>query len=210
MSEEKKEGGEGKEKPVKKGGGLPLLPIMLAGVVVVNAATAFVLVQMTKPKPVVPDKTATAADSTHGEGESMHGEGGGESGHGEEAGAGEHGGGHTDISDPIDVLVNISGTDAERFMKIAVALEFNVIVTKGGGGGHGGAAKSPQKEALKKILPRLKNTLMEIVSPMTLEEILAPEGKSFIRKSYLKEVNKFVPAEVGKINEVFITDFIIQ
>ena len=60
------------------------------------------------------------------------------------------------------------------------------------------------------LLPRLKNNLMEIVSPMSLEEILAPEGKSYIRKTYLKEVNKYMPAEVGKIRDVFITDFIIQ
>ncbi len=205
MSEEKepnkgKAEGEGGE-PKKKGGGLPLLQIMLAGVVVANGVTAFVLLQMTKPKPVVEaktgkDTTAKSQDSTSSDSSAES-----KGGKGSEL--------LTDISDPIDVIVNVSGTDAERFMKIAVALEFDIDPKSLKEGGEG-KAKSPQKDALKKISARLKNSLMEVVSPMTLEQLQAADAKSEIRKSYLKEINKYVPPEVGKIRDVFITDFIIQ
>ena len=207
MSEEKEskkpaaDGEKGEAK--KKGGGLPLMPIMLAVIVIANAVTAFVQIQMTKPKPVLSAKI----DGSHGKGTDSTATDSASAVAKDSAKSSEDA--MTDISDPIDVMVNVSGTDAERFMKIAVALEFSLDPKAEKAGGEG-KAKSPQKDALKKIAPRLKNTLMEIVAPMTLEQLQAPDAKGEIRKAYLKEINKYVPAEVGKIRDVFITDFIIQ
>lgn len=175
---------------------------ILAAVVVINVVVALVLVKATRP--VSPEESAAkvaAADSlknSHG------GEAAAEShgGHGASAEEGEP------IDDPIEAIVNIAGTDGERFLKVVLLLCYDMHKypkMMAGGGGHGGGGGGI---GAKKAI--FKDYLIEILSQMTLSELAEPETKTKIRKDFLRRVNSTMSPETGEYNNVLIDEFIIQ
>jgi flagellar basal body-associated protein FliL len=174
---EKPQEAAGEKKPAAKNAKSSILfPAILAGAIVVNIIVAFMLIQMTKPKSPVEKESELKADSLHQK-ESKHGEMG-------------------EIGDPIDVIVNISGTDGERLLKIVVRLEF-----------PGGKGEEFVKE-MKKISPRIKGLLIDIVSEMTLTELNEPATKDKILKNLLRKIHNTMPKV--EVTDVLLDQFIIQ
>jgi flagellar basal body-associated protein FliL len=153
-----------------------LFPAILAGAVIFNVIFAVVLIQITKPKSSVEKESQAKADSLQMK----------------ESKSGEMG----EIGDPIDVIVNIAGTNGERLLKVVVRLEFPA-----------GKGEEFVKE-MKKISPRVKNELIDIVSEMTLVELNEPNAKEKILKNLLRKINASMP-RVEVIN-VLLDQFIIQ
>jgi flagellar basal body-associated protein FliL len=167
----------GEKKPVSPNAKSKILfPAILAAAIVFNIIVAFTLIQMTKPKSPVEKETEAKADSLH-QRESKSGEMG-------------------EIGDAIDVIVNISGTNGDRLLKIVVRLEF-----------PGGKGEEYVKE-MKKISPRVKNLLIDIVSEMTLAELNEPSTKDKILKNLLRKINSAMP-KIEVLN-VLLDQFIIQ
>ena len=167
-----------KEKPAN--GNKMLLLGLIAGVLVVNTAVAFLLFKVTTPKKVVVQDPKHAADSLKKE-----------SDHSTHVGA-------TTGEKPIDATVNIAGTDGERFLKVAVAFEYDDVKYPEIGG------------ALEMRAPKIKDILIDHLSKLSLIEVTEPEAKDKIRKDLLRLVNNSIPSEEGRIRDVYIVNFIIQ
>jgi flagellar basal body-associated protein FliL len=124
--------------------------------------------------------------------------------------------GETTAETPIEVLVNIDGTNGERFVKAAVVLEYVAREgeKKGGKekkeGGEGGGGASPMGAAIAQRMPKYKSQLIDIISKMPLSEITTPQAKSKIRQELLSLVNSTIPQKLGEVTNVYFTQFIIQ
>jgi flagellar basal body-associated protein FliL len=153
-----------------------LFPAILAGAVILNIVFAIVLIQVTKPKNPAEKEAQAKADSLQVK----------------ESKSGEMG----EIGDPIDVIVNIAGTNGERLLKVVVRLEF-----------PGGKGEEFIKE-MKKISPRVKNVLIDIVSEMTLAELSEPAAKEKILKNLLRKINATMPKV--EVLDVLLDQLIIQ
>jgi flagellar basal body-associated protein FliL len=118
--------------------------------------------------------------------------------------------GETTEQSPIEAVVNIAGTDGERFLKTEVVLEYDERQAKKGGGGKEGKGPSPLADAIAQRIPKYKGYLIDQLSKMSLEEITAPEAKNQIRKNFMKMANESLPAQLGDIRNVYFTEYIIQ
>jgi len=101
-----------------------------------------------------------------------------------------------EIGEPIDAIVNVKGTDGERLLKVVVRLEFP------SGGGEEFAKE------MKKISPRVRSLLIDIVSEMTLAELNEPAAKDKILKNLLIKIHATIP-KVEVLN-VLLDQLIIQ
>lgn len=106
------------------------------------------------------------------------------------------------LAAPIEVTVNIHGTNGERFLKCGVQLEFD-----------------PTYELLANELelrkPKIKNIIIDILSSRSLSDLMTVEGKKSIRDAIVADVNASLPTsvegqEVGKVRRSFFDSFIIQ
>jgi flagellar basal body-associated protein FliL len=173
---------------------------IIAGVIVVELVAGFILVKMVMPKPALDVETGMHEDSLARHEEQLTAMG------------------STTAETPVEVVVNIAGTDGERFLKAAVVLEYEehgeAVKKKeeGGHGGHGGggAGLSPMAAAIMQRLPKYKSYLIEYLSKMTITEVTAPDAKEKIRKDLLRTVNSTLPSELGEVKDIYFTQFIIQ
>jgi flagellar protein FliL len=106
------------------------------------------------------------------------------------------------LEEPVAVTVNIAGTEGERFLKASVQLEWD-----------------PSYQNLPPVLmermPKIKNTIIDVLSTRPMAELLTTEGKKKIRDAIVADVNRLIPdkvndKEVGKIKNCFFNEFIIQ
>ena len=173
---------------------------IIAAVVVVEIVAMLIVVKMVMPKPLEDQEAAAHADSLRQIEEESTGMGA------------------TTAETPIEVVVNIAGTDGERFLKAAVVLEYEeqgenkAAKKEGGHGGHGegGGGGSPLAMAILERMPKYKSYMIESLSKMSLAEITAPEAKEKIRKDFLRMVNGTLPRDLGEIRDIYFTQFIIQ
>jgi len=103
---------------------------------------------------------------------------------------------------PIEVTVNIEGTNGERFLKAGVQLEYDASYELLG----------PELEARK---VKIKNIVIDILSARPLSELMTVEGKKSIRDAIVNDVNASLPneiegKEVGKVRRSYFDSFIIQ
>jgi flagellar basal body-associated protein FliL len=168
--------------PVQKGdGNNKILMIgILAGVVLLNTVIAFLMVRVTKP--VSPDAKAALfqADSLKKISERMTAMGA------------------TTADAPIEAIVNIAGTEGDRFLKAAIIFEFD-------------DAEYPDLGAeLARRVPKFKDLLINHLSRLTLAEVTEADAKEKIRKDLLRLVNAMLPPKMGEVRDVLFTSYIIQ
>lgn len=166
---------------VKAGGGNKFMLIgIIAVIVIVQAIIAVALINATKPKD--PEKAAAKAEAdslAHAVETSTHM-------------------GATTAEAPLDVVVNIAGTNNERFIKAVVIFEFDDL------------AHPKLLEELERRTPKFKDIFIDLLSRMTLAELSEPDAKEKIRKDLLRRFNATLPEEEGQIREVLFTSYIIQ
>lgn len=216
MDEKKKDSpaataAKGKEEPVKKekkpsGNNNNL--ILLVSIIVIG-----VLLQIIIPKIIAPPARATDDSEETTGAEATHGT--------VDINATEMGA--TTEETPVEVLVNIAGTDGERFLKAALVMEYLV---------KSGSKKEPEKKekkegeskegekketgpegmaaAIKLRMPKYKNYLLENLSKMTMAELTTPETKEKIRKDFIQMVNNSLPLNLGVVKDIYFTQYIIQ
>ena len=172
---------------------------IIAAVIVIELVAVLVLARMIFPKSALDAETAMYEDSVARYEEHLTAMG------------------STTAETPVEVVVNIAGTDGERFLKAAVVLEYEergAVKSKEGGGhgghGGGGAALSPMAAAIMQRLPKYKSYLIEYLSKMTITEVTAPDAKEKIRKDFMRTVNSTLPSELGEVKDIYFTQFIIQ
>jgi flagellar basal body-associated protein FliL len=116
--------------------------------------------------------------------------------------------GETTAQTPLDVVVNIAGTDGERFLKASVILEYSDREAKKAGGKEEKA--SPLGEAITQRMPKFKSFLIDELSKMTIDQLNAPDAREHIRKEFLKMANESLPSTLGEVRNVYFTEFIVQ
>lgn len=184
MADEKKKDAEAKpeepkaEKP--KGNNKFMFIGLIAGVLIINTAMAFFLVKMTSPKKDKVTEDTHKKDTAQAEAD-----------HSTHVAA-------TTADAPIEAVVNIAGTDGERFLKVAVAFEYDDV------------AHPMLLEALTQRTPKIKDMLIDHLSKLTLVEVTEPDAKERLRKDLLRLVNSSIPREEGAIRDVYIVNYIIQ
>jgi flagellar basal body-associated protein FliL len=213
MDEKKKDAqaatpAKGKEDPSKqekKPSGNNNNLILLVVIIVIG-----VLLQMIIPKIIAPPaKTTDDSEETAGA-EATHGT--------VDINATEMGA--TTEETPVEVLVNIAGTDGERFLKAALVMEYlDKYGSKKEPEKKEGEKKEGEKKqasptgmaaAIKLRMPKYKNYLLENLSKMTMAELTAPETKEKIRKDLIQMVNNSLPPNLGVVKDIYFTQYIIQ
>ena len=166
-------------KPVKKlDTGRILFYAVIAGAVLFNIIIAVVLINVTRPKDVAEKDAEARNDSLRATQERSTEIGG--------------------VSDPIEAVVNIAGTNGERFLKVVIRYEYD------------DRKYAKMGDELKKRAPKLKDLLIERISPMTLTELNEPETRAKLRQDILRVSNNSMRPEEGEFRDVFIDQFIIQ
>lgn len=93
-------------------------------------------------------------------------------------------------------LVNLADKDGSRYVKTSIRLlvtskESAETITKG-----------------ETLMPRMRDTILTLLSTRTAEEMTSNEGKEKLKKEILEKVNEYLPEEGAQ--EVFFTDFVVQ
>jgi flagellar basal body-associated protein FliL len=163
-----------------EGGNRFLMIGILAGVIILNTLIAFGLIKLTKPKSEEQKIARIKADSLKQATEratSM---------------------GSTTPESPIEAIVNIAGTEGDRFLKAAIIFEYDDNEYPDLG------------EELERRIPKFKDLLINHLSRLTLVEVTEPDAKDKIRKDLLRLVNATLPPKLGEVREVLFTSYIIQ
>jgi flagellar basal body-associated protein FliL len=153
---------------------------ILAGVVLFNTIVAFVMIKVTKPQSEEQKMARLQADSLKFANEratSM---------------------GATTAEAPIEAIVNIAGTDADRFLKAVIIFEYDDRQYPALG------------EELTRRSPKFQDLLINHLSSLTFDELKEPDAKKKIRKDLLKMVNATLPPKLGEVRDVLFTTYIIQ
>ena len=93
-------------------------------------------------------------------------------------------------------LVNLADKEASRYVKTSIRLL---------------VANKESAETIAKgetLMPRMRDTILTLLSTKTAEEMTSNEGKEKLKKEILEKVNEYLPDEGAE--EVFFTDFVVQ
>jgi len=167
----------GEEEVKKKGSNMPLVLGIIVAIVAIQAVLAYLII----PKPV--DEEALAAKAAE---DSLR----------QAAEAVTRMGAVTEDA-PIEAIVNVAGTDGERFLKAVIILEYD-------------ESNAVLGAELRRRAPRFKDLMINHLSTLTLMEITEPGAKDKIRKDLLRLINGTLPNKMGEVHDVLFTTFIIQ
>jgi flagellar protein FliL len=95
---------------------------------------------------------------------------------------------------PMDAfIVNISDGNSERYLKLVIQLEVS------------DATVIPELEQIK---PKLRDTILDLLTPKTYKELMDLAGKQRLRDDIAGRVNNVLSK--GKVTKVYFTDFVVQ
>ncbi|MFW5960035.1 MAG: flagellar basal body-associated FliL family protein [Chitinivibrionales bacterium] len=102
------------------------------------------------------------------------------------------------ISDPpIEVVANIEGENGFRYLKTKVVMEYK-------------RKHESLSEALIKRYKKHKSLLLDILNSLTIKDLKERGVKKRVCQEFKKAVNKTLPDNTGKIQNVYIEEWIIQ
>lgn len=102
------------------------------------------------------------------------------------------------FSEPIALLVNVKGTGGDRYFKASLIIEYNAVLY-------------PQFSSfITTNLPRFTDIAINVLSARNINVLDNPEARNNIRVDLITEFSKIVPEGVGKINNILITEWLIQ
>lgn len=182
--EEVKEGTEEKEKKPKKDSKMGMLIGVIAFILILQVVVAFVAVQLTAPKPKDEVIEQQDEDTTGSESSS--------------AAVIEN---EVLIGSPLTHIVNISGTDGMRFLKVTLQLAYDEDAPVN--------AKIDPSVFLG-MEARVKNYINQYLSSLTLEEVQTRNAQQNIRRDVLRGINKLLPAGTVELSNVYISEYLIQ
>ncbi|MFA6989589.1 MAG: flagellar basal body-associated FliL family protein [Candidatus Gastranaerophilaceae bacterium] len=122
------------------------------------------------------------------------------------------------ILDLGEFILNLSDSNARRYLKVNVALELTKLPTdpdasKGGGGGEGhGEGADPMKAIeleMGQYKPAVRDSIISTLSSKTAEELLSTPGKELAKEQIKEAVNGIFNGE-REVLRVSFGNFIIQ
>jgi flagellar FliL protein len=90
-------------------------------------------------------------------------------------------------------VVNISDVGGERYLKLVIQLELS----------EPGAVAE-----LEQIKPRLRDSILDLLTPKTYKELMDLAGKQRLREDIAGRVNNALTK--GKVTKVYFTEFVVQ
>lgn len=90
-------------------------------------------------------------------------------------------------------VVNLSDPKAKRFLKLKVTLELESLEAK---------------TKAEKLVPKMRDMVIMMLTSLSFEEVMTPEGKIRIRDELLERFNLILRPE--RVRNIFFTDFVIQ
>jgi flagellar FliL protein len=97
---------------------------------------------------------------------------------------------------PMDpFIVNLTDNEGERYLKVVMQLELSDQL---------------MVEEMKKMSPKLRDTILDLLSSKTYKEMIDPLGKQRLRDEIAMRMNMNVNAAKGKVIKVYFTEFVIQ
>ena len=90
-------------------------------------------------------------------------------------------------------LVNLSDPKGKRYLKVTITLEL----------------ESPEAKAkAEKMVPKMRDMVIMILTSLSFEEVMTPEGKIRVREELFERFNLILRPE--RVKEIFFTDFVVQ
>lgn len=90
-------------------------------------------------------------------------------------------------------VVNLSDPKARRYLKLKIEIELD----------------SPAgKERATKATPKLRDAVIMMLTSLTFEEVMSPEGKFRIRDELLESFTQILKPE--KVKNIYFTEFVVQ
>jgi flagellar FliL protein len=97
---------------------------------------------------------------------------------------------------PMDpFIVNLIDNDAERYLKVVMQLELS---------------DQMMLEETKKITPKIRDAVLELLGSKTYKEMSDPLGKQRLRDEIAMRANMVINSPKGKVVRVYFTEFVIQ
>lgn len=90
-------------------------------------------------------------------------------------------------------VVNLADPQAKRYLKVTISLEL----------------ESPEAvERIKRVVPKLRDMVIILLTSLTFEEVMTPEGKVQIRDELLERFNQILRPD--RVRNIYFTDFVVQ
>lgn len=97
---------------------------------------------------------------------------------------------------PMDpFIVNLIDNEGERYLKVVLQLELSDQL---------------MVEEMKKINPKLRDAILELLAAKNYKEMIDPLGKQRLRDEIVMRMNMTVNSPKGKVVKVYFTEFVIQ
>lgn len=90
--------------------------------------------------------------------------------------------------------MNLGNPLENRYVRLEISIEYN-------------AGDENQKNEILKRKPQIRDAIVSIVSRKTMEFLLAPDGKTQLRKEILHRINRYMSKPIRR---VFITNILIE
>jgi len=90
-------------------------------------------------------------------------------------------------------IVNLIDNEGERYLKVVMQLELSDKI---------------MLEEMKLLSPKLRDTILDLLSSKTYKEMIDPYGKQRLRDEIAMRMNMNV--KTGKVLKVYFTEFVIQ
>lgn len=92
-----------------------------------------------------------------------------------------------------DFVVNIIGEDTPHYVKASLSLELD---------------KEATLEEVNKRMPQIRDAILLLIGNKTFEELQDIQGKNQVKAELKSKINSFL--KTGKINNIYLTDFVVQ
>lgn len=97
---------------------------------------------------------------------------------------------------PMDpFIVNLIDNEGERYLKVVMQLELSDQL---------------MLEDVKKINPKIRDAILELLAAKTYKEMIDPLGKQKLRDEITMRLNLIINSPKGKVVKVYFTEFVIQ
>ncbi|MBI5557721.1 MAG: flagellar basal body-associated FliL family protein [Deltaproteobacteria bacterium] len=108
-------------------------------------------------------------------------------------------------------VVNLADPKGNRYLKMKISLEFEAKGGKEGKEakeGKEGAEPKGAAERIEKVAPKLRDIVIMMVTSLSFEEVMTPEGKLRIRDELIERFNRITKPD--KVKNIYFSEFVVQ
>ena len=92
-----------------------------------------------------------------------------------------------------EFVVNIIGTDAAHYVKASLSLELD---------------RDSTMDEVNRRMPQIRDAILLLIGNKAFEELQDIQGKNQVKAELKSKINSFL--KTGKVNNIYLTDFVVQ